>query len=120
MANVAVISATDFLTDQKIKEASATASIRSAWILKKDNLSLPKAVETHLAMTKKEAINKTLIALDKLPLEKIQEVSDFADFILKKLEDETINLGIRHLIEKGQPYEFLKEEEDIYTVEDLK
>lgn len=71
-------------------------------------------------MTKQEVIKKTLVLLDKLPLEKIQEVNDFADFILKKLEDETIQLGIQKLVEKGKPYEFLKEEEDIYTVEDLK
>ncbi len=71
-------------------------------------------------MTKKDVISKTLLVLDKLPLEKVQEVNDFADLILKKLEDETLNLGIRKLVEKGKPYEFLKEEEDIYTVEDLK
>ena len=71
-------------------------------------------------MTKQEVIKKTLVVLDKLPLEKIQEVNDFADFILKKLEDETIQLGIQKLVEKGKPYEFLKEEEDIFTVEDLK
>ncbi len=71
-------------------------------------------------MTKQEVIKKTLVVLDKLPLEKIQEVNDFADFILKKLENETIQLGIQKLVEKGKTYEFLKEEEDIYTVEDLK
>jgi hypothetical protein len=71
-------------------------------------------------MTKKDVISKTLLVLDKLPLEKVQEVNDFADLILKKLEDDTLNLGIRQLVEKGKPYEFLKEEEDIYTVEDLK
>lgn len=71
-------------------------------------------------MTKDEAINNTMVILDKLPLEKIQEVKDFADFILNKLEEKTLNLGIQKLIEEGKPYEFLKEEEDLYTVEDLK
>ncbi|MFN4000369.1 hypothetical protein [Algoriphagus sp.] len=71
-------------------------------------------------MTKEEAINNTMVILDKLPLEKIQEVKDFADFILNKLEEQTLNLGIQKLVEEGKPYEFLKEEEDLYTVEDLK
>lgn len=71
-------------------------------------------------MTKEEAINNTMVILDKLPLEKIQEVKDFADFILNKLEEKTLNLGIQKLVEEGKPYEFLKEEEDLYTVEDLK
>lgn len=71
-------------------------------------------------MTKEEAINNTMVILDKLPLEKIQEVKDFADFILNKLEEQTLNLGIQKLVEEGKPYEFLKDEEDLYTVEDLK
>jgi len=71
-------------------------------------------------MTKQEVINKTVKVLDQLPIEKIQEVNDFAGFVLKKLEDQTLLHGIQKLVEKGKPYEFLKEEEDIYTVEDLK
>ena len=71
-------------------------------------------------MTKQEVINKTIQVLDQLPIEKIQEVNDFAGFVLKKLEDQTLLHGIQKLVEKGKPYEFLKEEEDIYTVEDLK
>lgn len=71
-------------------------------------------------MTKEEAINNTMVILDKLPLGKIQEVKDFADFILNTLEEQTLNLGIQKLVEEGKPYEFLKEEEDLYTVEDLK
>ncbi|OOG72411.1 hypothetical protein [Algoriphagus sp. A40] len=71
-------------------------------------------------MTKEDVINKTLKVLDQLPVEKIQEVNDFADFVLKKLEDQTLRIGIQKLVEKGKPSEFLKDEEDIYTVEDLK
>jgi cell fate regulator YaaT (PSP1 superfamily) len=71
-------------------------------------------------MTKQEAINKTIKVLDQLPIEKIQEINDFAGFVLKKLEDQNLLHGIQKLVEKGKPYEFLKGEEDIYTVEDLK
>ncbi|MEP1087584.1 MAG: hypothetical protein ABJH01_12985 [Algoriphagus sp.] len=53
-------------------------------------------------------------------MEKIKEINDFADFILKKLEDKTLQDGINHLVQKGKPYNFLEKEDNIYTVEDLK
>ncbi len=71
-------------------------------------------------MDKKEAIEKTLRVLQKLPLDKIQEVSDFADLVFKKMEDHTLTQGIQVLIEKGNSFDFLKEEEDLYTEADLK
>jgi hypothetical protein len=45
-------------------------------------------------MSKKELIEKTLAALEKLPAEKVAEVSDFADFILQRNEDKQITEGI--------------------------
>jgi len=71
-------------------------------------------------MSKQEVISKTVTILDQLPVEKIQEINDFADFILKKLDDKTLQDGINQLVQKGKPYNFLEKEEDIYTVEDLK
>jgi hypothetical protein len=57
--------------------------------------------------------------VSKLPIEKAQEVSDFADFILKKQEEELLQKGIQKMVENGKPYDFLKTEEDLYTVNDL-
>ena len=71
-------------------------------------------------MSKQELINQTLEIVSKLPSEKIQEVKDFADFMLKKLDDETLQKGLNELVSKSKPYEFLSGEEDLYTVEDLK
>ncbi|MCE7055478.1 hypothetical protein LZF95_12395 [Algoriphagus sp. AGSA1] len=71
-------------------------------------------------MSKKDLIGKTVHILEKLPIEKIQEVNEFADFILKKMEDKTLQEGITKLVREGKPYRFLEKEEDIYTVEDLK
>ena len=71
-------------------------------------------------MSKQELINRTLEIVSKLPSEKIQEVKDFADFILKKLDDETLQKGLKELVSKSKSYEFLNDEEDLYTVEDLK
>jgi hypothetical protein len=71
-------------------------------------------------MPKQTLINKTLKTLSRLPQEKVREVSDFADFILKKYEEELIQRGIEKLVSKSRTYNFLKDEEDLYSVEDVK
>ena len=71
-------------------------------------------------MSKKELIEKTLAALEKLPAEKIAEVSDFADFILQRNEDKQITEGIAQLSGQSKSYEFLNEEDDLYTLNDVK
>jgi Protein of unknown function (DUF2281). len=45
-------------------------------------------------MTKEAIIQKIIEILEKLPSEKINEVSDFADFILKKYEEQLIQKGM--------------------------
>ena len=71
-------------------------------------------------MTKQTLINHTIQSLSQLPVEKIKEVSDYSEFLLKKYEEETLNKGIEKLLTNSKSYEFLKDEEDIYTVADLK
>ncbi|SFT47412.1 hypothetical protein SAMN04489724_0902 [Algoriphagus locisalis] len=71
-------------------------------------------------MSKQELIDKTVDILEQLPEEKIKEINEFADFILKRLDDKTLQEGIYHMLKEGKPYQFLEKEEDIYRVEDLK
>lgn len=71
-------------------------------------------------MTKEALIQKTLGTLSQLPKEQVAEVADFADFILKKYENLSLTKGIEKLASKSKAYDFLKEEEDLYTVKDLK
>lgn len=71
-------------------------------------------------MTKKALIDKALDTLSKLPQDRIKEVNDFADYILKKHEEETIQEGIHQLTSESRTFDFLKDEEDLYSVEDLK
>lgn len=71
-------------------------------------------------MTKKELIHKTTKTLSKLPQEKIREVDDFASFILKKHEEESIRRVVQQLSEKSGAFDFLEEEEVLYTIDDLK
>lgn len=71
-------------------------------------------------MTHESLVQRTLTALSKLPAEKASEVADFADFILKKYDEEILQKGIEKLTEKSKAYSFLKDDENLYTVADLK
>jgi hypothetical protein len=71
-------------------------------------------------MTKEQLINKTLETLAQLPHDKIREINDFADYILKKYEEETIQKGAEQLMSNSKTFDFLKDEEDLYTSDDLK
>lgn len=71
-------------------------------------------------MTKETLIKRTLKSLSKLPKEKVKEVSDFADFILKKYDEEILQKGIEKIVSNTNYFDLLENEEDLYTVEDLK
>jgi ABC-type branched-subunit amino acid transport system ATPase component len=71
-------------------------------------------------MTKESLIKKTLNALSKLPQEKVNEIADFADYISKKYEEEILQKGIQQLVSGSKAFSYLENEENIYTVNDLK
>ena len=71
-------------------------------------------------MSKQELIEKTIAALQKLPADKVAEISDFADFMLQRNEDKQITDSIAQLSKQSKSYEFLNEEEDLYTLNDVK
>lgn len=50
-------------------------------------------------------INRTIKSLSKLPNDKVREVSDFTEYILKKHEEETLQNGIEKLV-SGIQYSF--------------
>ncbi|MCG2418295.1 hypothetical protein K8089_04615 [Aequorivita sp. F47161] len=53
-------------------------------------------------------------------MEQISEVLLFADFVAKKYEEDILQKGIASLASNSKTYSFLKDEEDLYTVHDLK
>lgn len=71
-------------------------------------------------MEKANLIQDTVDILDRMSDEKIQEVKDYASYILKKYEEDMLQNGLTQLANQSQTYQFLEEEEDLYTVEDLK
>ena len=71
-------------------------------------------------MTKQLIIQKTLKAINQLPENKAEEISDFADFIARRYEEHLLIEGIQQLTSNSETFDFLKDEEDLYTEADLK
>ena len=70
-------------------------------------------------MIRETLINKTINTLSKLPNDKIREVSDFTEYVLKKYEEEILQEGIEKLVSDSNAFQFLNEDEDLYTVNDI-
>jgi hypothetical protein len=71
-------------------------------------------------MTKQLIIEKTVKVINQLPEEKAEEISDFADFIIKRYEEQRLIHGIQQLTSNSQTFDFLKDEEDLYSETDVK
>lgn len=71
-------------------------------------------------MTRDKLIKKTIDHLSRLPDQKVKEVSDFAEFLLSKIEDHIITEGIQKMAAESKSFKFLDEEENLYSVSDLK
>ena len=72
------------------------------------------------SMTRQAIIERTLKAINQLPEEKAEEISDFAEFMMKQYEEQQLSKGIQRLTSASQAFDFLNAEEDLYTDEDLK
>lgn len=71
-------------------------------------------------MKREEIIKDTLHTLRQLPDDKIGKVKAYAALLLSEVEDLILTEGIQLLAADSGSYDFLKEDEDLYTVEDLK
>lgn len=71
-------------------------------------------------MTRGKLIEKTIERLSRLPDQKLKEVSDFAEFLLNKMEDRNLTEGIQKLAADSKSFKFLEDEEDLYSSTDLK
>lgn len=71
-------------------------------------------------MTKQIIIERTLNIINQLPEDKALEISDFADFIFKRFEEQELSKGIQKMVSESQTFDFLKNEEEIYSLADLK
>ena len=71
-------------------------------------------------MTRDILIKKTLDSLSRLPDQRIQEVSDFVEFLVTKIDGKLITEGIQQLAADSKSFSFLEEEEVLYSKADLK
>ncbi len=71
-------------------------------------------------MGQKSIINETIDLINSLPEKQVVEVRDFADLLLKKHENMAMVENIKELISKSKAYDFIDEDEDLYSVSDLK
>lgn len=71
-------------------------------------------------MTRKAIIERTVKVINQLPESKAEEISDFADFIIKKYEEDNLAQAMRQMANNAQAFTFLEKEEDLYTINDLK
>ena len=71
-------------------------------------------------MTRQAIIDRTLNVINLLPVDKVEEISDFADFIAKRYEEQILTGGLQTLIAKSETFKFLESEEDLYSTADLK
>ena len=71
-------------------------------------------------MTREAIIQRTMEVISALPSDKIEEVSDFADYILKKYDDKSLQQEMHALVEQSDAFSFLNDEEYLYSLNDLK
>ena len=71
-------------------------------------------------MTRQVIIERTLKIINQLPEDKAAEISDFADFVFKRYEEHLLTKGIQKMISESQAFDFLNNEEDLYSLADLK
>jgi mRNA interferase MazF len=67
-------------------------------------------------MSREALIKKTIQSLDKLPDHRVKEVSDFAEFLLSKIENQILTEGIQKLAANSKSYQFLEDDPDLYSV----
>jgi hypothetical protein len=71
-------------------------------------------------MERKELIENTLFKIKQLPDVKIKEINDFVEFLLMKIDDQILQHGIQDLASNSETFSYLNDEEDLYSVNDLK
>lgn len=65
-------------------------------------------------------IKKAVGNISKLPDQQLQEVADFAEFLLNKANDGFLVENIQQIISESNTFYFLKEEPEIYSVKDIR
>lgn len=71
-------------------------------------------------MDKAALIQKAIEKISRLPEQELQEVNDFAEFLLSRIQHKILSEEVSASNAASSSYKFLEEEPDIYTVNDVK
>lgn len=71
-------------------------------------------------MNRQHLIANTIDKIKQLPDNKLNQINDFIDFLLNKIDDKIILENLQKLSSESKSFDFLKDEEDLYNVNDLK
>lgn len=71
-------------------------------------------------MTTEAIIKKAVSTMSKLSQNNVEEVADFAEFLLQKQENDEIMKFTYQILDKSEVFDFLHEEEEIYNLSDAK
>ena len=71
-------------------------------------------------MTDQQLLSNAIKYIKKLPRNKAEVVIDFAKYLYLEYEDELIKKSIMKLASESKSFEFLKDEEDLYSMKDVK
>lgn len=71
-------------------------------------------------MKRNQVLKNTIEKLHQLDDVELKEAKDFVDFLLSKVAERGLVNEIQQQAEKGKSFDFLDDEEELYTLEDLK
>jgi len=71
-------------------------------------------------MNRSILIKETIEKIHQLPDIKIQEINEFAEFLLSRIDNKILIEGMQKLASDSKSFDYLKNEEDLYSVNDLK
>ena len=71
-------------------------------------------------MEREVLIKKTIRKIEQLPTKHVQQVNDFVEFIIQRVDDAFITQELQQLSSSGHTFDFLNDDPEIYSVNDLK
>lgn len=71
-------------------------------------------------MTKQSIIERTIEVINRLPEDKAEEISDFADFVIRRYEEQRLAEELKNVYHHSKAFEFLHHEEELYSESDIK
>jgi len=71
-------------------------------------------------MNREKLLDDTIAKLKMLPEDKVILAHDFTEFLYHKYEEYILREGVENLAVESESFKFLKKDEDIYTVNDIK